>query len=106
MLSRSAAPAEARDHGLVMAAVCTDGQVSPAVLSSADQGKELWRRMKWERCRRWGKENREPGRWGADHLGIWGVGGRVRPGRLEAQRGNEGGILQGLRWERVDGQNL
>lgn len=32
--------------------------------------------------------------------------GRVRPARLEEQKGDEGGILQTLRWERVDGQNL
>lgn len=58
LLSRAATPAEARDHGLVMAAVCMAGRVSPAVLSSTDGGSGVWRRMRRERCRRGGGRNR------------------------------------------------
>lgn len=95
MLSRAVTPAEARDHGLIMAAVCTAGRVSPAALSSADPdgGGGLWRRLE-RRDARAGVEktgSRDSG--GTDARGSgWGGEGEARKaGRTERERGRVGG---------------
>lgn len=70
-------PAEARDHGLVMAAVCMAGRASPAALGNTDPdgGRGLWRRMERRK-----QGARTLGAWMGDLAGE----GRVRP--REARR--------------------